>query len=122
MDTHPLFGKKILVLENEVLIMLDIAESMVPLGCQVLKAYNVNSALEILEHDKPDAALIDYGEIEDAGMPCFGTSLDTLSIPYAFVTGVRKPDMDDEYRRGARVLAKPFTRQALVELVQALLK
>lgn len=117
-----LSGLKVLILENEPLICMEIVRILEGAGCVVvLKATSITEAFEGLKSQKPDMAFLDYRAIkENRHSPCFASHLHTEGIPYCFVTGELKRDVQDEYRADARVVAKPFLDRHIIEAAMAM--
>lgn len=113
-DTNVLAGKIALVLENEPFIAMEIEEILTAHGCRVILATKVEQAWLALKECSPHMAFLDFGELKDSNDPCFVQHLFSLEIPYVFVTGERRVDVEDTYHQGVHVIEKPFGQDAIV--------
>ena len=109
-------GKRILVVEDEFLIALDIAGALEQGGLEVIGPLgSVRDALQALEREKVDGALLDanlggepVGKVADA--------LLTRRVPFAFVSGYGREQLPPQHR-GVPLIGKPFTGQDLLGVV-----
>jgi CheY-like chemotaxis protein len=114
---HPLSGRRVLLVEDEAVIALDLAALLTELGANVVgPAHSVAAALELLNGDKLDCAVLD---INLDGEPVYpvARALAARHIPFAFVTAYYGEKVDREFQ-DRPVLQKPVDFQ---ELVRALL-
>lgn len=85
--TGLLAGRRILVVEDEMLVLMNIETMLEDLGCAAISAAaSVAEALALIEADTFDAAVLDVnlaGERSDA----VAQALATRGIPFAFSTG-----------------------------------
>jgi len=118
-DQRSLQGKRILVVEDEPLVSMDIEASLSAAGCQVVgPASHLDQAKALAQRDC-DAALVDANL---AGHPVdeLVAILEKRNIPFAFVTGYGRESLPQEFRDAA-MLAKPFGREQLLAIVTQLL-
>jgi CheY-like chemotaxis protein len=109
-------GKRILVVEDEFLIALDIAGALEQGGLEVIGPLgSVRDALQALEREIVDGALLDanlggepVGKVADA--------LLTRRVPFAFVSGYGREQLPPQHR-GVPLIGKPFTGQDLLGVV-----
>jgi CheY-like chemotaxis protein len=109
-------GKRILVVEDEFLIALDIAGALEQAGLVVIGPLaSVRDALHTLESEKVDGALLDanlggepVGRVADA--------LRARKVPFAFVSGYGREQLPQQHQ-GAPLIAKPFTGKDLLGVV-----
>ena len=112
-----LSGLQLLVVEDDTLIALDIAERLRDAGAeQVATAATEEEAHQILEHSHFNAALLDanlYGNPLDA----IAAALTRRNIPFVFVTGYGREGLPDSFKQ-APLLAKPFSTHQLLDVVR----
>lgn len=112
-------GQKIMVVEDDPIIGLDISETLKSRGAQVIgPCTTVASALKAIR-DKPDAVLLDVNlgqETTDA----VASQLADLSIPFLVLSGqLDSSDLGDAFR-GVSVMSKPFRERDLVSALYRL--
>ena len=80
-------GQRVLVVEDEVLIALELSDSLVGAGAEVIgPAATVRTALRMIEHDFPTAAILDVSlDTEDSVL--IAQRLTEIGIPFIFHTG-----------------------------------
>jgi CheY-like chemotaxis protein len=109
-------GKRILVVEDEFLIALDIAGALEQGGLVVIGPLaSVRDALHALEHERVDGALLDA----NLGGEPVGRVADALlarRIPFAFVSGYGREQLPRQHQ-GAPLLGKPFAAGDLLGVV-----
>lgn len=88
-------AKKILIVEDEKLIGLMLAENVKEMGCQVTKVVTTGqAALRAVQSERPDAILMDISL--DGGMNGIETARQIKSeqdIPILFFTGYQDPHL-----------------------------
>jgi CheY-like chemotaxis protein len=107
---------RILVVEDEFLIALDIAGVLEQAGLAVIgPASTVGDALEAIAIEEVHGALLDahlagepVGRVADA--------LKARTIPFAFVSGYGREQLPSDHR-GAPLVKKPFTGKDLLAAV-----
>lgn len=113
-DPQRLAGKRILVVEDEPLVAMDIAGQLEDAGAHVVgPATNGTAALGLIEEYRFDAALLDANL---AGLPvdAIAASLARKGIPFLFVSGYGRQSLPAGYDDAA-LLAKPFDAGQLLE-------
>jgi CheY-like chemotaxis protein len=112
-------AKRILVVEDEFLIALDIAGALEQGGHTVIGPLaSIGDALQALEREKLDAALLDA----NLGGEPVGRLADALhqrGVPFAFVSGYGREQLPPAHR-GAPLVRKPFTGADLLAVVARL--
>ena len=114
-------GKRVLIVEDESLILLTLEEIVEGLGCEIAgTAVRADAALAILHHGAVDLALLDVNL--GHGMTSYPVAdlLAERGIPFAFVTGYGPGSVRPEYS-GRPVLAKPVDERCLEAAMRALL-
>lgn len=80
-------GRRILVVEDEVLIFMHAEAILQDLGCnEITSVLGIDEAIEVLEHKIFDGALLD---MMLNGEPCYpvADALAAKNVPFVFVTG-----------------------------------
>jgi DNA-binding response OmpR family regulator len=113
-----LTGHKILLVEDEPLIALDIAEGLQAAGASVLTAYTLRDGLRFVSEPDLSAAILDFG-LSDGEAQALCERLDERRVPFILHTGYAKADV--QCGSGV-VVSKPATPQELVSTVQKLLQ
>jgi PAS domain S-box-containing protein len=119
-NRRTLQGKRILVIEDEPLVAMDVESSLTAAGCEVVgPAATLERAKLLIEESDCDAALLD---VNLAGQPVdeLATLLTRKNRPFAFVTGYGREALPSGFR-GAVVLGKPFGADQLLATVEVLL-
>lgn len=105
-------GKRILVIEDEFLIALDIASTLKQAGAQQVQlAASVEAALGLLELDGWDAAVSD-ANLQGEGIDAIVETLLAKRIPFLILTGYGRAALPRS-ALGAPVMMKPFSPPAL---------
>jgi CheY-like chemotaxis protein len=119
---HKLLSEcRVLVIEDEMLILMMIEMMLGDLDCQsVVSASTLGTALAAVEREDFDIAMLDMnlGGEESSSI---ADALDVRGVPYLFCTGNVGGDRRADVKTRA-VLRKPFTFRALSEELGALVK
>ena len=107
--TDPL---KIVIVEDDALIAMDLAELLMGMGHDVCfiactEAQAVSAGLRC----KPDLMIVDWALAQGSGIAAMAQILEHLYVPHLYVTG--DPHNTLQLVPGAVVLSKPFTLQEL---------
>lgn len=116
----PLSGLRILVVEDEPLIAMDIEERLLAEGADVIgPAANLEAARRLIAETSPDVALLDANL---AGVPVddLAVALRGRGIPFAFATGFGRASLPEDFA-DIPLLPKPFGSEQLLETVRVLL-
>src|SRR5215467_1551178 len=119
-NRRTLQGKRILVIEDEPLVAMDVESSLTAAGCEVIgPAATLERAKLLIEESNCDAVLLDVNLV---GQPVdeLATLLTRKNRPFAFVTGYGRDALPSGFR-GAVVLGKPFGADQLLATVEVLL-
>jgi CheY-like chemotaxis protein len=109
-------GLRILVVEDEMMLVMLLEDILMELGCSVITAGRLAKAIEAAENETFDGAILDVNVAGEEVYPV-AEALTRRSIPFIFSTGYGEGTVPAEY--GDRlVLAKPYlpdsVEQALV--------
>jgi CheY-like chemotaxis protein len=117
-----LTGRKILVVEDEMLIAMLLGDLLADMGCQVLgPVSSVPQALELTAREKPDAAVLDVNLGSERVYPV-ADALTQAAVPFVFVTGYGQAGLAEAYGDHATIM-KPFDPETFGgELAEGLLK
>lgn len=108
---------RILVIEDDILVALDVAETLQAAGHNVIGiADDVAEALQIDAVRPPDLALVDLHLVRGQHGPEVAASLQERGIHCLFVSGSVPEPEAEKYALGC--LQKPFNPRALVEAIR----
>lgn len=114
-----LAGRRILVVEDEMLIAMEVEAHLQAAGCEVVgPAGSIEAARRLIEETVIDAALLDanlFGQPVDE----LAAALARRGIPFAFATGYGREALPVGHG-SAPILPKPFTGDEMLGLVQSL--
>jgi len=110
---YPLSGRRVLLVEDEAVIALDLAALLTELGADVVgPAHSVATALALLNAEKLDCAVLDINLDGEAVYPV-ARLLKARHIPFAFVTAYYGEKVEPEFQ-DRPILQKPVDFQDLV--------
>lgn len=120
MTTDDRSGWRVLVIEDDGLIAMDISDTLDQLGHVVVGPMRtVESALATIDNEVVDLALLDvnlgYGE---TSYP-IAEALRQRGVPFAFLTGYGEADLDASFR-DRPVLSKPIDEKILSQILRKL--
>jgi CheY-like chemotaxis protein len=116
----PLAGYRVLVVEDEYLIAMEVKRWLQVAGAKVLGPVpSVDQALDLIEDHRPDAAVLDVSLWDGEDVYSVADKLGVLGVPYLFATGDVKLADTSVYRHRPR-LEKPFVEAELVRAVAKL--
>lgn len=124
--TSLLSGRRILLVEDEVMVAWALEDMLAALGCAVVgPAARVDQALALIDTIEVDAAVLDINLNGEESYPV-ADALASRGVPFVFSTGYHKSEVRDAYRalpmlqkpyerfRLGRELARPFTLERTV--------
>lgn len=121
MTDNLLAGRRILIVEDEMLILLKIEDMLSDLGCQsVSAASNVEKALELIHAEAFDAAMVDVN-LDGKKSYAVADALATGGVPFVFSTGYSGESLKDGYR-DRPMLQKPYRDSELAAMFSRLLR
>ena len=110
-------GRRVLVVEDEVLVALDYCQNLEDEGAEVVGPFQtVHEALNCVRKSRIDVAVLDYA-LADRNSDTLQSALESREIPFVVVTAyprvlVRRSD-------NQQVLSKPISPHELCESVRA---
>jgi DNA-binding response OmpR family regulator len=116
----PLAGRPILVVENDPVIALAIADCLQDAGALVLSASNTNDALPIVENSHISAAVLDL-DLGGGDSTLVCRRLSDRSIPFLFYSGYDDAYVSDKWPN-ATVVSKPASEQVLIMTLFGLIR
>lgn len=119
-DTHDLGGKRILLVEDEPLIAMEIESVLTSLGCVIAgSAGTIEKARQLIAETQFDAALLDANL---AGRPVheLAAALTQKGVPFAFATGYGREGVPAGFQH-APLLSKPFGPDQLAAVLKNML-
>ena len=118
---QPLNGRRILIVEDEYLIAMEMKRWLLAAGAEVLGPVpTVKRALDLIDDDGIDAAVLDVNLGNGDTVYPVADKLSALGVPYLFATGDVKISGADPYRQQPR-LEKPFVEAELLRATGKLL-
>jgi PAS domain S-box-containing protein len=110
---------RVLIVEDEPLIALDLADSLQNAGAgMVLPVGTEKEALKVIEDGEFDAALLD-ANLHGRSSQEIAAALTRRNIPFVFVTGYAREGLPASFRHAA-VLVKPVSDAQLIEAIRRL--
>jgi CheY-like chemotaxis protein len=107
----------VLIVEDDPLIALDFEDTILGFGVKTVRtAASVATALDMISERPPDFALLDVGLVREKSF-AIAERLDTLKIPFVFVTGYGADVRLPPAFRGQPRLPKPYSSDALRALL-----
>ncbi len=118
----PLQGTQILIVEDESLLAMDLADRLTREGCIVIgPASREAKALDLIARDSPDAVVLDLNL--DGKLPIdLAKTLIAQQIPFVIVTGYGKRHSDVPAFLDAPRLQKPIHMPELVRTLSNLIR
>lgn len=118
--TSAFSGRRVLVVEDEMIVAWLLDDMLVEFGCAVVgPATRVDQALAMIKAEAIDAAVIDVNLNGRTSYPV-ADALATRGVPFVFSTGYDKGRLLANYR-SRPVLQKPYQRAELGDALAKLL-
>ena len=115
-------GRRVLVIEDEMLVAMEFESLLQRQGCAVLgPASTVDRALALLAHDQPDAALLDLN-LNGERATAVAVALKARGVPFVLVTGYGEAQSSEPELQGAPRVDKPVNHQELVRALAHVLE
>ncbi len=118
---HRIAGRRVLIVEDQMLIALDLEQMLTDAGIEVVAtAPSVPEALAVVQKEPIDAAILDVNLGAD-NSTLVADALAQRRIPFLFATGYGDGGALPEQHAGAMVVRKPYEAAAIVQQLQRLL-
>lgn len=112
-DPLHLKGKRILVIEDEPLVSIDIEACLTESGSFVVgPAANLDRARRLIETETFDGALVD-ANLGGEPVDDLAHALTRKGIPFIFLTGYGRDSLPEAFRDSS-MIGKPYTRESLI--------
>ena len=109
----PLAGRKVLLVEDEALVGLDLMECLHRTNCEVVgPLLTLSDAIEAIKRHRPDCAVLDI-KVGGEHTTLIADELAARTIPFVWVSGYEREMLPVHYRDRPFV-AKPFLHDALL--------
>jgi PAS domain S-box-containing protein len=119
-DRRGLEGKRILIVEDEPLVAMELESNLTAAGCEVIgPAGTLEQAKSLVAQREFDAALVDVN-LAGHAVDEIAAALTQKNCPFAFVTGYGREALPRGFR-DAVLLGKPFGRAQVLAAVDVLL-
>ena len=116
-----LSGKRLLLVEDSLIIALDAEDLLVRLGADAVTTESSgDGAMSSIEIDPPDVAILDINLGDHDSVP-IANRLDELGIPFMFATGYGEQSQLPDRHKSRPVLQKPYTLGSLFRRLDELL-
>lgn len=118
--SQPLDGKRLLIIEDEPLVAMDMAAQLTNAGADIVgPAGNIAAALQLIADEDFDAALLDANL---GGQPVddIAAALTRKNVPFAFVSGYGRESLPKSFAT-AELMSKPFEPKRLLSVAVGLL-
>lgn len=113
-----LSNRKVLVLEDELIIAFALEDMLVDMGAEVVVTSSLDEAFARLEDSEVTLAVLDVN-VHGAKSYPFAEELLRREIPLIFATGYGDAEHPPLFA-GAPTLTKPYSRQQLAEAIEAI--
>ena len=121
-DPKLLGGKRVLLVEDSLIIALDADDILRRLGAaDVVTDGTVRGSIDVLERDPPDLAILDINLGDHTSFP-IADKLLALGIPFMFATGYGEQAKLPDQHRARIVLQKPYTLATMIRRLPELLE
>ncbi len=116
-----LLGRTVLLVEDEMMIAWDMEQTLTAAGMRVLgPAASVDSALDLIKGQRPDAAILDLNLRGELVTPV-ARRLRELGVPFVLSTAYNHLRGDDAEFSGIENLGKPLASSRCVEVLGEML-
>jgi response regulator NasT len=120
-DTRPAVGLRVLVVEDEALIRLDLAEMLTEEGYVVAgEAGDGEQAMDLARSLRPDLVIMDVKMPKVDGITAAATIVEERIAPVVILTAFSQRDLIEQARDAGAMayLVKPFARHELVPAIE----
>ncbi|MEX2642716.1 MAG: response regulator [Acetobacterales bacterium] len=123
-DIQPeaLQGRRVLIVEDELLVAMELENLLQQSGCTVLgPANSVARAMALLERERPDVVLLDLNLNGEAANPVAAT-LSRQGLPFVVVSGYSPAQSNAPELAGAPRVGKPGDRHRLLHALSLVVR
>ena len=110
-------SKRILVVEDELLIALDMQVTLEQFGHDVAVAISADQAMEAMKDSQFDLAILDYHLRDDTVTP-LAKALKDIGVPFVICSGTLALEELGSAFADVPYLAKPFTTDGLLSALK----
>lgn len=111
-------GKRVLVVEDELMIRMLLQDMLTDLGCQLAgEAGRIDEALSLAKQSEFDIAILDVNLNGQPISPVVDVLIER-GLPFVFATGYGQRGVPEAYRK-TPTLQKPFQADALAQAIEA---
>jgi CheY-like chemotaxis protein len=116
---HTAAGKRVLLVEDELMIRMLLEDMLTDLGHTVAaEAGGIEEAVKLAKQAEFDVALLDVNLNGQPITPVVEI-LVQRGLPFVFASGYGQTGVPEAYRRGSPTLQKPFQVEALAQALKA---
>lgn len=117
-DRTSLRERRILVVEDELLVAMEMEDLLVQQGCTVIgPAKDIDGALALIANEPLDAVVLDLNLSGEAAVPV-ASALSSRGVPFVVVTGYSKKQSRSPELQDAPVLEKPIDPHLLLRTLE----
>ena len=118
MPGKELKGVRVLLVEDQMIVAMQIEDMLQAAGCKVVGPVGTLQAAVAMAREEPlDAAVLDVNLDGDKVFPA-AEELHSRGIPFILATGYGEQALPDQWRHRPR-LSKPFRREQLEQLLSS---
>jgi two-component SAPR family response regulator len=118
---NPLQGRRILIVEDEMLVALALEDLLILHGVEVLGPVStVPRALKFLKSNRPDCVTLDMNLKGELSIPV-AEDLSKRAIPFVIVSGYVQSYPETPDIRAAPFVRKPFVEDDLIAVLHSIL-
>jgi CheY-like chemotaxis protein len=118
LSTNELKGVRVLLVEDQMIVALQIEDMLRATGCEVVGPVGTLRAAITLAHEEAfDVAVLDINLDGEKVYPA-ADELQTRNIPFILATGYGESTLPEKWRDQPR-LSKPFRREQLEQLLRS---
>ena len=116
--THSLAGKRILIVEDEIIVALDLADKVTADGATAVGPVStVNAALDVIANTELDGVILDVKLRGEMAFPVADVLADR-HIPFVFTTALDARDIPSRHAN-VRCVQKPVSTEAICRALEA---
>ena len=118
MSTNDLQGVRVLLVEDQMIVAMQIEDMLRAVGCEVVGPVGTLHAAIALAHEEAlDLAVLDVNLDGEKVYPA-AEELQARGIPFILATGYGESTLPEKWRNQPR-LSKPYRREQLEQLVRS---